>query len=1016
MFVLLAALARADDPPPPAPDEEPPVLGSATTYTGKPVALVTFADPNGGLPSESLEPLLRVQVDAPLRPSDVRQDLATLYQAGDFSQVEADIEPWPYGPDGAEEGVHVEYRLVAPARVRKLTITGNKALRRRALIVAGGLDEGDSWRDATEKTVRANLLAAYRAAGYPNAGVDVGVDPRDAAAVDVTLRIHEGAPSTVVDIVVPRQDGIGAGRVERLLAQAGLRRGHPLTPQSVAAAHDKVLGVLHREGWYEASVAVTPDAVPGGARVVVSVDPRRRWHIVTEGHTDLPILTPAITPARTNGLPNRRAVREALRLTEGVTLTRYFGDDAARALTEAEREQGFADADIHVGIRESPGDVTLAVSGSRGRMHVHHDVTVIGDAHYGARFVARALRDGLPDPLRRGPLVFGLGPYRVSPEGVDKAVEALADYYRAQGYPDVTASRKDYAPQPARGRVVPVDLTIEVGTGERVDVGSVELAGARDDIAVDDLFSSLVDAPFNPSLVADRCRQLVNLYRDHGYLDADAKPRYVRAADGHTVSVIVDVTPGPAVYLRSVIVRGYRRTRRWVVDREIDLHSGALLRPGDMSDIRKRLYDLGVFNRVSVDAAGDEDRVKDLVIDLDEAKNLFGELGGGIATDDGIKLTARGGHRNLWGMGHRLTAYGQVGLGWVGDTFGIDTAEIEWQAGVRYEAPHVPGRNERAALDILFASQDQEPTWRVERTGGGPSVQLRIGPRATAEIGYSLQWRRLLDLDPGLLVPGDPWLAAIGNPDLADPRPVVPSTTRIHSGIDVNVVLDVRNDTFNPTQGGIGSISAEVTDGVLSDVLYLKGQAAWSQLVPIAGKLSLLFRGRAGAAWVPGNTSALGVEDRFQLGGSTFRGFSPNTVGPANSVSNEYVDFPSGISPIIGYSQRDASARWVTTGGDAMAVGTVEVQVPFTTFGLAGWKSWQVALFTDIGNVWWVSPLVETDSMTRGTDAALRCGLGVGIRRSTPIGPIAVDVGFNPWPLDYRAEDLVKVHVSLGAL
>jgi outer membrane translocation and assembly module TamA len=57
-----------------------------------------------------------------------------------------------------------------------------------------------------------------------------------------------------------------------------------------------------------------------------------------------------------------------------------------------------------------------------------------------------------------------------------------------------------------------------------------------------------------------------------------------------------------------------------------------------------------------------------------------------------------------------------------------------------------------------------------------------------------------------------------------------------------------------------------------------------------------------------------------------------------------------------------------------------------------------------------------TDSLKRGLDPALRWSVGVGVRRATVIGPIQVDVGFNPAPLVHRDEQLVRLHVSLGAL
>jgi outer membrane protein assembly factor BamA len=141
-----------------------------------------------------------------------------------------------------------------------------------------------------------------------------------------------------------------------------------------------------------------------------------------------------------------------------------------------------------------------------------------------------------------------------------------------------------------------------------------------------------------------------------------------------------------------------------------------------------------------------------------------------------------------------------------------------------------------------------------------------------------------------------------------------------------------------------------------------------------------------------------------------------DTVGPANHVSQEDVDWPGALDPILRWSARSASGRWVPTGGDVMAVGTAEVDVPFSTFGLSSLSSWQLAFFTDFGNVWWASPVVETDSMRQGVDPLLRYSVGLGIRRSTPIGPLQLDLGFNPSPLAYRDEAVPHVHFAVGAL
>lgn len=1011
MFALLVALAAAQD--------EPAPLGDVTAWSGKVVAQVSIQSETGGLGGEDLTPLLHVQQGDRLDPYQLRQDVILLYRVGDFVQVEAEVEPWLAWSDAGEpvEGVNLVYRVHAPPRIKRLVVHGNHGLHRREIAATIGVDSGDTWVEADPAPVERAIREAYVARGWPQAQVKVQVREDEPGLVQVDVGIEEGPPDLLTEIDVPRRDALGAAEVRAVLASAGLRGGKPVAPASLAVAREKLLQRLRKRGWYEANVAIRDVGEPGSVRLVVVVDPRRKWHIAYEGRRDSFPFGFLGIPERVDGLPSRRAVIDALALEEGVRLTRYFGDDASISLTEREKGRGFVDAAIQARVEENPGDVTLTLSGGRGRAHVRSNaVKLVGATGIRPSFVRAALRDGLPDDLRRGYGLFGIGRYRVSPEGVDEAVDALEDYYRAQGYADVAIAREAYEPRKPSGAVIPVDITLRVDTGPLVSIDQVGLDLPKEDaIPIGTVLQELVQAPFDPSRVDERARQVVAIYREAGYIGADATWSATRKSE-ELVDLVVSVTPGPPVYVRGLLVKGYRRTRRAVIEREIDLAPGDLIRPSVLARTRKGLYDLSVFRRVSVEPSGDEDRVKDVVVTVEESPNLFFEVGAGVATDEGIKATGRAGHRNLWGLAHRLTGYGEFGLGWTGDSFIPDTTAIEWEAGLRYEAPHIPGRDERAALDVLFNSQQQEPAWRIERSGFSPSVELRVGTRTTARIGYTLQWRRLFDIDPGLLVSGDPWLDELSVSELADPHPTLPSEARIHSGLDTSVVFDLRNDSFNPTAGGIGALSGLVTDGVISDVLFLKGEGSWTQFVP-AGPLQVLLRARGGVAWVPGSAESLPIEERFQLGGTTFRGFLPDGIGPASEVSPEYVDFPDGIAPILDYQNRFSTARWVPTGGDAMAAVSAELLLPFSLVpGLSSWSSWKLAIFTDVGNVWWVSPLVQTDSMAAGDDPALRFSAGLGIRRVTPIGPIAVDLGFNPVPLLQRDESWARLHVSLGSL
>src|SRR5262249_50291576 len=126
-LILLAAFlggtARAG---PDAEDEPPPE--ETPWWLGLPVASVQFSAPEGGLPEESLSPLLRVTEGLPLDPHLVGLDLTALFQVSEFSAVEAEIEPWVLddpATDAPVPAVNVTYVVHPAPRITALKATGS---------------------------------------------------------------------------------------------------------------------------------------------------------------------------------------------------------------------------------------------------------------------------------------------------------------------------------------------------------------------------------------------------------------------------------------------------------------------------------------------------------------------------------------------------------------------------------------------------------------------------------------------------------------------------------------------------------------------------------------------------------------------------------------------------------------------------------------------------------------------------------------------------------------------------
>jgi outer membrane protein assembly factor BamA len=331
----------------------------------------------------------------------------------------------------------------------------------------------------------------------------------------------------------------------------------------------------------------------------------------------------------------------------------------------------------------------------------------------------------------------------------------------------------------------------------------------------------------------------------------------------------------------------------------------------------------------------------------------------------------------------------------------------------------------------LFNAEDQERYFRIGRSGFSTGLVLSMGDRATLELAWKIQLRRLLDVEPSLILDSDPWAALLSLGSSEDGvASFLGDNLRPQSGLRLSLLVDRRDDPFNPRKGVAFSSEIEISDGLGGFLVpAAPEEASWVRLesamvlhIPVR-RLAFQLRLRGGSGFV-GGEGTLPLEDRFRLGGSsTMRGFDIDSLGPAEEASGTEVALPSLLEPIVDYAGRDET-RWVATGGDTMGLLSVEMKIPLDTMGLSGWSDWQFAVFADMGNVWFLKEGITTESMETQDDPLLRYSVGVGLRRATVVGPIQLDLGFNPSPLSYRGEVPAiswvpipfQLYLSLGAI
>lgn len=993
LLASLLGIARAEEP---------------VWALGRQVSQVSLEAPEGGLPRETLEPLLQVHQGERLDLADVRQDVTILYRVGGFASVEAAVEPWfDLGPDGAPlDAVRVIYRVIPAPRIGDVVYEGVRGPARALVIRAADLNRGQAFFPAEQAgEVVTRVTAALAGAGWPEATARYAQARDDEGNLIIRLRVSPGAAHRYGEIRLAGDPVLPERRLRRWLRADGVAKGRRVDEDALVEARKNTRDRLHAEGWPDAVLNVlrVPTDETGQTedlRVILDAGLRVRLH------------------ARGRGLPATSELTDILGFIEGQPPGEESVPDLEERLTAWYQARGWFEAQTHIHREVTDTEVHYDLEVRRGRRHVLGRITVQGASAFSAAYVAGALKEAAPDTLGKG---------IVTRDSVNQGLATVRDFYRSQGFLDARLSLVSIDPGRPGPSGVPLDLAINVTEGPRTWLSALDTQGGvggggqvLEARALADAQARLVDQPFNPSSLDTLAQQITEIYQAHGYLNADVRSASaVKLLDPTRAEAValLTITPGEQVRLRSVAIQGNRRTRRDVIARELRVGLGDPITPDQLEATRSALYALDLFDAVTLNLLGDDDRSRDLVVEVDEKPNVQIELGGGLSTDEGIAARLRATHRNLGGLGQRVSFLGQVGYGWLGDRWILDSGSPVWRAALHYEAPNVPARGYRLTSEILLNEAVQEPYWRLSRSGASVGLSARWGDHVEAFLDYHYQWRQLEDADPGALVQGEPWWPA----GSAEAAPDTPTGWRRQGGTGLTVVLDGRDSPLNPTKGTLFTSAWEFADPLSADPAFVKGTALAEQLVPL-GPLRLDLKVSGGLGLVAGHHTTLAVEDRFTLGGSgSLRGFKQDTVGPANLGSRPEIGYPSALEPVIdGTALRADSSQWVNTGGDEMVAITGELSAPLSALGLDV-DGARLVLFSDLGHIGFWDPAILTTSGQEALDDPSkdpfwRLSVGAGVHIATPIGPAALDVGFNLNRISERDEPLVVPHLSLGAL
>jgi len=510
-----------------------------------------------------------------------------------------------------------------------------------------------------------------------------------------------------------------------------------------------------------------------------------------------------------------------------------------------------------------------------------------------------------------------------------------------------------------------VNVTISVVERQRIEqivfVGNTVITDAQ----LKETIFSKVGHIIAAEAIRRDVRRIEDYYSQEGYI---AQIADVKVDELGGLTFIIN-----EAYIEDITIEGLKKTKEWVVRRQIRTQVGELFQQKRIADDINRIFNMGLFNDVKLDLhQGKEEPAKAVipVIQIEEKPTGMVSIAGAYSELDDFVAMISVAENNLRGRAERISLDTELG--------GRTSYDFKF-----YE-PYLDSRD--TALDLsVFDTQRQrrfvggaavslaEDQFEERRTGATitlsrpmtDSERVSIGMRSEQVSSSFLQGTRNLGS----------WVGTMAIPG---PEPPPPGDTNdplivaapLHPGGRVNSFTlgwqrDSRDIVANPTSGSYQNVSLEMAGSLLG------GESTYQ-------RYSLDRRRYFG---VRGHKDVIAL--RLMLGTTTgnIPLFDSFTVGGARSLR--------------GYTQDRFR-------GESVALLNAEYRYSLS-------KSLTVVAFMDAGDAFGGVFRTEVPGFDIGAsdqNLDVHVGMGFGIRAITPMGPLRLDFGFG--------EDGSQTHFGFG--
>jgi outer membrane protein insertion porin family len=970
------------------------------TDDANPVVAVRIVTEDGRVLSDAPAGL-PIAIGKPVDRQQVAECIRTLYRTGDYADVRATSTPM----DG---GVRVDFVVREQLYFNQVIIRGLVSPPTEASAIAAvQLPLGGPYQPEAVNEGLDRLRELLKEEGLYAAQVSAETVPHaQDHQMDLIINIQPGPRARIKEIQLKNGTEY---RDTEILARSKLKAGGQVTAARVQRGASRVRNFLVKKGHLNARAAVRRG----------NYDPKSNMLPVELEVTEGPRVRIVVAGAKFSKGELKKLVPV---YQEGAVDTDLL-EEGKRNIRERLERDGYFDAEVEYAT--STNEVTLA-SGRKGSEEVITYRVERGDKHTLLRIEIAGNHyfdtELLRSRLSIYPKSFGTRG-RFSRRLLEADRDSMRNLYLANGFLEATVDGQ--ALDNYKGKEGDLVIRFVIQEGKQTRVATLNIDGIHA-FQQDELLRVIASTPGQPysefNVATDR-DNILALYFNEGFPEARFTARAERVnketnkpasatgngtqtgamgnsaeksgkkkgdqtfADGF-VRLVYRIEEGPQTRVRKILLTGYEHTRPGVMRREIRVKPEAPLREGEVVESQRRLYNLGVFNRVTIQPQNPNgtDTNKDIVVLVEEAKRYTLAYGGGFEVQR-LASTSNPAGSEVQAAVRGILEISKLNVTGRGDSLSLKMrgSTIEDRALLGYNHPNVFNDPHLSFQATAYTEKTQDiNTFTETRYEGSLQMSQQLTLRTSLLYHYAFRKVLVSNLNTHISLQEIPLFNA---PTLV-------------SQFGAGWVRDARNNPADATKGNFNSVDFSVADTRIgSSASFLRFHFQNSTYHPIKRRFSFARSIRIGilepyrntvslsfpAPTTPPLPTVIPLPERFFAGGGTsLRGFALNQAGPRDSVTG----FP--------------------VGGQALLVLNQEfrfpMRLPFIGTALSG------ALFYDGGNVYSrlsrvtlrpypPKPVFFPNSARCEFNCTNELNyfshtVGLGFRYATPVGPIRIDLGY----------------------